>query len=115
MPQPLMGRRKVAILAKGVAGRARRGFRLPKLGFPYAAPPVPASVEIPEDTSNIGANYDTDWARRPSARVARTAIVEAVLRPSIKLILPRHALQTCRLAMLVLVQTPVTCLAACSV
>ncbi len=64
-------------------GRARRGVRVPKLGFPYAAPPIPANVEMPEDNSNIGANYDTDWARRPSARVARTAIVETMLRPSV--------------------------------
>ena len=86
MPQPLIGRRKVALLAKGVAGRARRGIRPPKLGFPYAAPPVPASVEIPDDNSNIGANYDTEWARRPSARIARSAIVETILRPWISVI-----------------------------
>ncbi|MCH9803937.1 hypothetical protein K0U73_09105, partial [bacterium] len=86
MPQPLIGRRKVALLAKGVAGRARRGIRPPKLGFPYAAPPVPASVEILDDNSNIGANYDTEWARRPSARIARSAIVETILRPWISVI-----------------------------
>lgn len=86
MPQPLIGRRKVAILAKGVATRARRGLRPPRLRFPYAAPPVPGSVELPERKENIGANYDTDWARRPSARVARAAIVETVLRPSISLV-----------------------------
>ena len=86
MPQPLIGRRKVALLAKGVAGRARRGIRPPKLGFPYAAPPVPASVEILDDSSNIGANYDTEWARRPSARIARSAIVETILRPWISVI-----------------------------
>ena len=90
MPQPLIGRRKVAVLAKGVVGRARRGFRLPRLGFPYAAPPIPTSVEMPEDTSNIGANYDTEWARRPSARLARTALVETVIRPSISMIAKPH-------------------------
>ena len=61
----------------------RRGLRPPKLSFPYAAPPIPASVEAPENRRNIGANYETDWARRPSARVARTAIVETMLRPSV--------------------------------
>jgi len=90
VPQPLIGRRKVAVLAKGVVGRARRGFRLPRLGFPYAAPPIPTSVEMPEDTSNIGANYDTEWARRPSARLARTALVETVIRPSISMIAKPH-------------------------
>lgn len=86
MPQPLLGRRKVAILAKGVAGRARRGVRVPKMPFPYSAPPVPATVEPAEDNRNIGANYDTDWARRPSARVARSVIVDTMLRPSISLV-----------------------------
>ena len=90
VPQPLIGRRKVAVLAKGVVGRARRGFRLPRLGFPYAAPPILTSVEMPEDTSNIGANYDTEWARRPSARLARTALVETVIRPSISMIAKPH-------------------------
>jgi len=86
MPQPLLGRRKVAILAKGVTSRARRRFGPPKLSFPYAPPPVPAGVELPEDTSNIGANYDTEWARRPSARVARSAIVDTILRPWISMV-----------------------------
>jgi len=86
MPQPLIGRRKVAILAKGVARRARRGVAKPKLGFPYAPPPVPASVEMLEDTRNIGGNYDSSWARRPSARVARSAIVNGVLRPTVAML-----------------------------
>lgn len=86
MPQPLLGRRKVAILAKGVVRRARRGVPKPKLGFPYTAPPVPATVDMPEDRRNIGANYDTKWARRPSARVARSAIINGVLRPTISMV-----------------------------
>jgi 1-acyl-sn-glycerol-3-phosphate acyltransferase len=45
---------------------------------------------MPEDTSNIGANYDTEWARRPSARLARTALVETVIRPSISMIAKPH-------------------------
>jgi len=47
---------------------------------------VPGSVDLVEDTSNIGANYDTEWARRPLARVARSVIVETMLRPSISLL-----------------------------
>jgi len=86
VPAPLINRRKVAILAKGVAKQARRGMRPPKLSFPYAPPPVPAGVELVEDDRNIGGDYETDWARRPSARVARSAIVETVLRPSISLV-----------------------------
>jgi len=83
MPEPLMSRRKVAMLAKGVAGQARRGLRPPKLSFPYAPPPIPHSVDAPEGCSNIGPDYDTEWARRPSARMARSAIVETMIRPAI--------------------------------
>lgn len=86
MPEPLLNRRKVEILASGVVGRARRGVRLPRRSFPYAPPPVPATVDPPETESNLGANYDTEWARRPAARVARSAIVETVIRPSIALV-----------------------------
>jgi 1-acyl-sn-glycerol-3-phosphate acyltransferase len=86
MAAPLLNRRKVAILAKGVVNQARGGVRRPKMSFPYAPPPVPAGVELPAETSNIGPHYDTEWARRPSARVTRSVLVESVLRPSISLV-----------------------------
>jgi 1-acyl-sn-glycerol-3-phosphate acyltransferase len=37
------------------------------LGFPYRKPTVPKGVEVPDDPSKLGANFDTDWAapRRP--------------------------------------------------
>lgn len=84
MPQPLINRRKARQYAMGVVQRGRR-VRTPRLSFPYAAPPVPGSVEPPPDTSSVGGNYDSSWARRPSARVARSAIVETMLRPSVAL------------------------------
>lgn len=82
MPEPLIGRRKVQQYARGVV-RTSRKLRMPQRSFPYAAPPVPATVEPPPDASKLGDNYDADWARRPAARVARTAIVETMLRPSV--------------------------------
>ncbi|MEM7094672.1 MAG: lysophospholipid acyltransferase family protein [Actinomycetota bacterium] len=82
MPEPLIDRRKARQHARSVVQRARR-VRVPKRSFPYAAPPVPAGVDPLPDDTNLGANYDSTWARRPSARVARTAIVETMLRPSI--------------------------------
>lgn len=87
MPEPLLDRRRVKILAQGVAKQARRRLvRHVQLPFPYTAPPVPRGVELlPEDTSLEG-NYDTEWARGPGARVARGLIVDAVLRPSIALV-----------------------------
>ena len=85
MPEPLIDRRKVRQYANGVVQRGR-SLRVPKRSFPYAPPPVPASVDPLPDDSKLGANYDADWARRPSARVARTAIVETMLRPSIAVV-----------------------------
>lgn len=84
MAAPLLDRRRVKVLARGVTQRARRRVNQQlRLPFPYTAPPVPATVEIVEEPSKLGGNYNTDWARRPSARVARSVIVESMLRPSI--------------------------------
>ena len=56
--------------------------RLPKPPFPYTAPTVPGGVEPREPTRTLGADYDSDWARRFPARFARTVLLEAVLRPA---------------------------------
>ena len=54
--------------------------RLPRLPFPYSAPSVPAGVDVPEAPPRSGPDYDTDWARRYPARLARAALVETVGR-----------------------------------
>ncbi|MGI9601036.1 MAG: lysophospholipid acyltransferase family protein [Acidimicrobiales bacterium] len=51
------------------------------LSFPYRAGTTPAGVDPAPSRGRLGADYDTDWARRPSARVARAAMVEGVMRP----------------------------------
>ena len=83
MPEPLLDRRRTRVLANGVRQLAGRGLRPPRLPFPYTAPPVPGGVELQEPTRRLGAGYDTDWARTPAARMARSVIVDTVLRPSI--------------------------------
>jgi 1-acyl-sn-glycerol-3-phosphate acyltransferase len=55
--------------------------RLPRLPFPFSAPTVPGGVEAPARRQRAGADYDTAWARRYPARVARVALVEGVARP----------------------------------
>lgn len=55
---------------------------LPRLPFPYRSAPVPRGVEPPPRRSRLGADYDTDWARSEPARLARSAIVEGVMRPA---------------------------------
>ncbi|HEX8802999.1 MAG TPA: lysophospholipid acyltransferase family protein, partial [Acidimicrobiales bacterium] len=59
---------------------ARRAARLP---FPLSAPTVPGSVEPPPAPVRSGPDYDTSWARRTPARVARAALLEAVARPAV--------------------------------
>ncbi|HJM72621.1 MAG: lysophospholipid acyltransferase family protein [Acidimicrobiales bacterium] len=52
------------------------------LGFPWRAAPVPTGIEPPSPDHGLGADYDTGWARRYPARVARAAILESVMRPA---------------------------------
>ncbi len=75
--------------ARRAAGTAERIVRsvarpLRSYGFPYRAPSVPKGVEVPREPSRLGANYDTEWARRPAARVARGLIAEGPLRLLVK-------------------------------
>lgn len=58
------------------------GLRRP-LPFPLAAPTWPVSVPRPKKRSQLGVNYDTEWARRYPVRLARAAYTELVTRPVI--------------------------------
>ena len=75
-PQPADASWRTCTLMAGVPGRLAR--RLPRLPFPYAAPTVPEGVEPPPTRPRSGADYDTDWARRYPARLARVALLEAL-------------------------------------
>jgi 1-acyl-sn-glycerol-3-phosphate acyltransferase len=50
------------------------------IGFPYRAPTVPRGVDVPIEPPSLGADYDTEWARSPVARVARGVIAEGPMR-----------------------------------
>lgn len=56
---------------------------LPRLRppFPFGAPVTPGGVEPLPVLSRTGADYDTEWARTPPARLVRAAVVETVMRP----------------------------------
>lgn len=41
---------------------------------------MPRGVTVPVEPPTLGADYDTDWARRPSAEIARSAIVAGPMR-----------------------------------
>ena len=60
---------------------ARRGA---KLGFPFLPPTTPRTVEVPVEQSQLGADYDTEWARRPLATGIRKALVNGPVRIVIK-------------------------------
>jgi 1-acyl-sn-glycerol-3-phosphate acyltransferase len=56
------------------------------LPFPYRAPTVPRGVAPPDRRPTKGADYDTAWARRYPARLARLALLEGVARPATRLL-----------------------------
>ena len=71
--------------AERVAGAAERvvtavAAPLRRTGFPWRAPTVPRGVEVPEEPSTLGAEYDTDWARRPSAVLSRAFLIAVPMR-----------------------------------
>ena len=71
--------------AQRAAGKAERIVRsaarpLRSYGFPYRSPNVPKGMVVPKQPSKLGANYDTEWARRPIARAARGLIAEGPMR-----------------------------------
>lgn len=67
-----------------MTGSLRRWLpKRPRLEFPYAAPTVPVGVEPSRKAATTGVDYDTDWARSPAARLARVALLESVLRPTV--------------------------------
>jgi 1-acyl-sn-glycerol-3-phosphate acyltransferase len=55
--------------------------KLRQVRFPYRAPTVPGGVEVPDRGPQLGADYDTEWARKPVARAARAGLVLGVMRP----------------------------------
>jgi 1-acyl-sn-glycerol-3-phosphate acyltransferase len=57
--------------------------RIPRLPFPYSTPPVPDGVDTPEAPVRSGPDYDTAWARRYPARLARAALVETLGRGAV--------------------------------
>ncbi|QXC61744.1 1-acyl-sn-glycerol-3-phosphate acyltransferase [Aquihabitans sp. G128] len=51
--------------------------------FPYRAPTTPLSVEPLPDERQLGADYDSGWARKLPARYARYFVTEGLVRPII--------------------------------
>ncbi|MGH7535340.1 MAG: lysophospholipid acyltransferase family protein [Gemmatimonadales bacterium] len=54
-----------------------------RMRFPYGAPTWPGSVERPPARSRTGVDFETAWARRTPARVARRLLLDFVVRPAV--------------------------------
>ena len=74
--------------AGGAAERVVRRIAKPvsSLGFPYRAPTTPKSVDLPERPSKLGADFETDWARKAPAKAARRVLVRGPLAAAMKLV-----------------------------
>ena len=75
---PMVARAAAPMLAARARSAVRAG-----LPFPLTPPPVPQGVEPPVKRSRYGADYDTEWARRYPARMARVLLLEGVIRPAV--------------------------------
>jgi 1-acyl-sn-glycerol-3-phosphate acyltransferase len=57
-----------------------------RVPFPYRPPTVPGGVERSNPEPRYGAFYDTAWARRYPARLARVGLVDGLLRPTVRVL-----------------------------
>ncbi|HEX9259184.1 MAG TPA: lysophospholipid acyltransferase family protein [Acidimicrobiales bacterium] len=77
-----------------------------RAGFPYRAPTIPRTLDVPPKPKKVGADFDTEWARKPPARYARAAIIEGPLRLAIRGVAAPEIVGTDRLADLLAAEEP---------
>jgi len=58
--------------------------------FPYGSPTWPGGVARPPVERRTGVDFETDWARRYPARLARAVFVDQLLRPVVRALVPPH-------------------------
>ena len=58
----------------------------PRLSFPITAAPTPATVEPLPAKKHTGVDYETEWARSFGARMARLALLEGVIGPTMQVL-----------------------------
>ena len=61
-------------------------LRPKRLPFPFSAAPTPATVEPRPSKKYTGIDYDTEWARSFAARMARLALLEGVIGPTMQVL-----------------------------
>ena len=85
LPAPLKARKAADRAVRGVRRTTVKISRLnASVGFPYRRPTVPRGVVVPPSKPTLGADYETDWARRRPARVARSIIINGPLRLAVR-------------------------------
>jgi 1-acyl-sn-glycerol-3-phosphate acyltransferase len=73
-----------------LAGAVRDRISRPRIfparysAFPFAAPTKPRKADVLPEINDLGIDYDTGWAREPTARVARRAMQETVLKAAVR-------------------------------
>jgi 1-acyl-sn-glycerol-3-phosphate acyltransferase len=79
VPAPIVAR----ALPKALEARKRiRGLR-GSVGFPWVAPTWPGGVQRPPVERTLGTDFNTDWARKTPARVARALVLDGVVKPAV--------------------------------
>ncbi len=62
-----------------VVSKLRRPIQ--SLPFPYTAPTVPQTVDLPAKSGKTGTDFPTDWARTESSRRTRAVLLETMVKP----------------------------------
>lgn len=102
-PMPISRSQRTKLAAR-VSNRTVRGFfRMPSrtittIKVALKEPSVPNGVDRPVKERNIGADYDTAWARKYPARFIRVVMLNAVMRPVVELFASPTIIGTDRLA-----------------
>jgi 1-acyl-sn-glycerol-3-phosphate acyltransferase len=73
-------------LPKALEARRRVTAWRRQPAFPWAAPTWPGGVERGPVRRSLGADFDTEWARTPTARVARALVLDAMIRPAVGIV-----------------------------
>jgi 1-acyl-sn-glycerol-3-phosphate acyltransferase len=63
------------------AGRVAATSVARRLPFVLRAPTTPGSIEPHKAKNTLGADYDTEWARRYPARFARVLLLQGIVKP----------------------------------
>lgn len=77
--------RKVAKLGDAAGSAVQAVLKPAKaLGFPYRKPSIPKGQTVPEEPSTLGADFETDWARKAPAKAFRKVITNGPVRGMVK-------------------------------